>query len=296
MLITDEKIIKGRKARASITVEASLVLPIFLLFFMSFLYFIQIITMQEVLQEALTETGYSMSRVAYIYSDFQDALDADNFDSSLLEEYAKKGLEEIAGSIINKLVLKGAVKSRVNTKAFNSACIVGGFDGISFDDSQILEGNADIDIVARYSVKIPISIFGLSDMDMIQRVRLRGWNGHIIPAVYAVVEEEGNEDETMVYITESGKVYHTKNTCSHISLSVEAIMGKPTWQRNKNGGKYYPCESCCSKGSETVATYYITSYGDRYHIKKDCSRIKRTVRQVPLSEVGSRAPCKRCGQ
>lgn len=295
-LIKDINKTKEKRTNASLTVEASLVLPLFLFFFMCFLYFIQIITLQEVLQEALTETGLSMARTAYIYSDFNDGKEMEGLDPSLLEEGVRVGLDEIKGAIINNVALNHAVKSRINIDMLDKSCVSGGFDGINFDKSKILEGDDNIDIVATYQVKIPIKIFGLYKMNMIQRVKLRSWMGHQLPALYTMVDEENNEEEDpIVYITESGSVYHLDRNCSHISLSIQAIGEIPSWQRNESGGKYYPCESCC-KNDIPSATYYISLYGDRYHIDRGCSRIKRTVKPIPLSEVGDRAACKRCGK
>lgn len=285
---------KRKKIKASLTVEASLVLPFFLFFFISLIYFIQIFTLQEQLQKAMTETGLSMARITYVYSDFQDVKDAEAADFSIFDEVIQIGLEEMAGAVMNKIILKYAVSSKLNVDSINKSFIVGGYDGIHFDDSKVLEGNDDIDIIIRYRVGIPIRVFGIHEMDMIQRVKLRGWRGYQLPPLYTMVEE-GDRNEEMVYITESGTVYHRKRTCSHINLSIEAISGKPTWQRNKNGGKYYPCEACGSNHEPGLVTYYITSYGDRYHSNKGCSRIKRNVREVPLSEVKDKAPCKRCG-
>ncbi|TAH73877.1 MAG: hypothetical protein EWM47_02085 [Anaerolineaceae bacterium] len=286
--------LKRKRIRASLTVEASLVLPLFLLFFISFIYFIQIITLQEVLQRAMTESGLSMARAVYVYSDFRDVEDAKEADTTIFEEGIQAGIEELADALINNVVLKYVVASRLNVDYINHSFVVGGYDGIHFDDSKILEGNDDIDLVIKYRIKIPISIFGLQEMDMIQRVRLRGWNGHQLTPLYAIVEENDNEENT-VYITETGTVYHLQRNCSHISLSIETISGKPTWQRNKNGGIYYPCEACCNNHDSGLGTYYITLYGDRYHRNKNCSKIKRTVKEVPLSEVGGKLPCKRCG-
>lgn len=286
--------IKAKKINASLTVEASLALPLFLFLFISLLYFIQIITLQEVLQEAITETGLIMAKATYFYSDFQDVEDAKAADTSILEEGIQIGLQELTGAIINNVVLKYIVASRLNIDIANNSLIVGGFDGIRFEGSKVLEGNDDIDIIIRYRIRIPIRIFGPKEMDMIQRVRVRGWKGYQLPPLYVIVEEDDNE-EGIVYITESGTVYHLKRTCSHLNITIETVIGKPTWQRNNNGGKYYPCEACCKGNEPELGTYYITPYGDRYHTNRGCSTIKRTVKEVPLSEVNDRAPCKRCG-
>ena len=283
-------------ANASLTIEASLVLPIFLFFFTAFLYFIQIFIVQEMLQKAITETGLSMSRAAYIYSDFYDVSDSKTFDEALLEENIQRGFKELYRTIIYKGAIKYAVESRLNLDRINNSCIVGGFDGIDFSSSQVFKCSNDIDIVARYRVRIPIRIFGIYEMYMLQRVRLRGWSGHKIPALYRVIEENNGKEESFVYVTDSGSVYHLDRTCSHISLSVEAISGKPTWQRNKNGGKYYPCEYCLKNEDSQEEIYYITSYGNRYHKDKSCPKINRRVSKIPITEVGERVPCKRCGR
>lgn len=291
---TGHNYLRKKKANASLTVEASLVLPIFMFFFISFLYFIQIFILQEELQKAMTETGFTMARATYLYSDFVDVEDMDFIDSSLLEDGIHIGLQEMAGAVINNIALKKSVESRINKGVVNYSCIVGGLDGIGYDGSKVLQGDQNIDIVIRYRVRIPIRIFGIQEMDMIQRVKLRGWSGHQVPALYTIREESG-EEERIVYITESGTVYHTSNSCPHIRLSIEAVIGKPANRRNKSGGKYYACESCCSNQDSGLGTYYITSYGTRYHTDRSCSKIKRTVMEIPLSKVGVRARCKRCG-
>lgn len=287
--------IKNNKVNASLTVETSLVLPIFLFFFMIFLYFMQIIIIQESLQKAITETGFSMARAAYIYSDFYDVNEAEEFDKSFLEEGIGLEFEAISNAVKNKVLIKRAVADRLNMARVNNSCIIGGFDGISFDNSKVLQDSNNIDIVAEYRVRIPIHTFGLFEMDMIQRVRLRGWNGHQLPALYTMAEEEDDNNKKIVYITETGTVYHLDRNCSHIKLSVRESDGIPTWLRNNDGKKYHPCESCLKNEHPKNGIYYITSYGERYHKNKDCSGIKRTVRQIPLSEVGVRKPCKRCG-
>lgn len=284
------------KVPASLTIEAALVLPVFIYFILAFLYFIQILNLQEQIQAALTQTGLKISKMAYVYSDFKDAAEAEGFDETLLEEGLEVGLKELSDAVLDGALVKMLVKRNIDTDRINRGCILNGYDGIRFEASSILPDGKQIDMIARYKIRFPIFLFGLQDMDMIQRIRLRGWNGHSVPARYSIVEEGEDNDETMVYITETGSVYHFDRSCSHIKLSVEEVYGIPAWQRNQNGGKYYPCESCCKNPPPGTVKYYITSYGDRYHISKDCSGIKRTVREVPISEVQGRAPCSRCGR
>ena len=283
----------GRYQKALLTVEAALVLPIFLYFMMALLYFIQVFTVQEQIQAAITKMGLNLAKTAYVLQDFPSAEDILNFDFSIFGNEVDLEIDELADEITSPGVLKRYAKKYLDTDQINRSCIKNGFDGINFAGSSLLGGEDYIDIIVSYQVEIPVKIFLIQDMQMVQRVRLRSWTGHEVAAAYQT-EETDSEKETTVYIAETGSVYHKTENCSHINLSVTEVHGIPTDLRNDNGAKYYPCESCCDGNEEESATYYITSDGTKYHSRRDCSRIKRSVKEIPLSEVGSRTPCKRC--
>lgn len=282
--------------KASLTVEAALVFPLFLFVMMAFLYFIQIFTVQEHIQESITRTGLSLAKLAYVYDDFLDADEAQNYDFTVFGEEYDIDLKELSDVVLGESVIKTLVKNELDTDQINHSCIKGGFRDISFYYSRILEDEDCIDIVVRFYVSIPVWFFGLEDMRMIQRVRIRGWTGHQVPARYTIVKEDAGTAEASAYITETGTVYHLDPNCSHLKLSIEEVTGIPEARRNRSGGKYYPCENCCKEGSTESGVYYITDYGDRYHTSRECPGLKRTIRKVLLSEVAGRAPCKRCGK
>jgi hypothetical protein len=279
---------------ASLTVEAALVLPLFLYFMIAFLYFIQIFILQEQIQSAITKMGLNIAKSAYIYNDFLDIEEVQSFDDAVLGNEYDIGLQELTSVITNETLLKVFAMKYLDKSWINHSCIKEGFNGISFSNSKVLFNDDYVDIVVRYYVKIPIKIFQLEEMHMIQRVRLRAWTGYEVAATYTMEEENGNSDDTIVYVTETGSVYHKSNDCSHIKLSVREVYGLPNDLRNDYGSKYDSCEACCTGKEGDNATYYITSDGTKYHTRRDCSKIKRNVREMRLSEVGSRTPCKRC--
>ncbi|MBH1941018.1 hypothetical protein I5677_08955 [Mobilitalea sibirica] len=286
---------RGSGIKASLTIEAAIVLPVFLYFFIAIIYFIQIITVQEHIQQGITRMGLSLAKSSYLYSDFTGPDEVESYDASDFGyeiEYELKALTEAA---LEGTFLKQMVKAYLDAEIVNHSAVLDGFNGLSFYESKVLDSSDCIDIVVRYRIRIPVKLFGLEDIRLIQRVKLRAWNGHRVPACYRK-ETEGEEDETYVYITNTGSVYHKNMNCSHIKLSIEEISYVPTERRNKSGGKYYPCEICCSSDVLYNLVYYITAYGERYHTKKDCPKIKRTVTKVLLSEVEGREPCKRCGR
>ena len=63
--------------------------------------------------------------------------------------------------------------------------------------------------------------------------------------------------------------------------------------RNKDGGKYYPCQYCKNSGGGCV---YVTDYGNRYHKSVSCSRLRRKIYAVPLSETKGKGVCSKCGK
>jgi hypothetical protein len=261
----------------------------------AFLYLIQIFTTQEQIQAAITKAGLSMARTAYIYEDFLGAEEASDFDESIFGGDYDVGLKDLAGAVLNSSLLKLSVIDYLDKDTINGSCIKNGIGGLSLYYSKVMDEGDYIDVIVSYRMKLPIDFFTIGDMRMIQRVRVRGWTGLAIPAAYQIEEEGEDTPKDMVYITTSGSVYHINRDCSHIKLSIISVIGIPSERRNSGGAKYYPCEACCTGNENPLGTFYITSDGTRYHTKRVCSKIKRTVEEVPLAAVSDRTPCKRCG-
>lgn len=108
-------------------------------------------------------------------------------------------------------------------------------------------------------------------------------------------ETEAENTEQMVYITATGSVYHKSRECSSLRPSVRKVNRSFVESgRNNSGAIYYPCERCI-EGDTALGDVYITDYGNRYHEDATCPGLKRTIREIPLSEVKDRRACKKCG-
>ncbi len=284
----------NKRYEASLTVEAALTLPIFLYLMIAFLYFIQIFILQEEFQSSITKMGLSLSKTAYFYKDFPNIEEILHFDKTIFGEELKGEINDITDQLMTGASLKLYAKLYLDEDRINKSCVVDGYDGLDFDSSSIDRDENYLDIVLNYKVSIPVKIFILEDINLIQRVRLRTWTGVEIPSIYETKNKEVKG--TIVYITDTGSVYHIDKACSHIRLSVKEVKGIPKDYRNDNGGRYYGCEACCTGEEGDDATYYITSDGTRYHTKRNCSKIKRSVQEILLSEVGSRRACTRCNK
>lgn len=255
--------------QASMTVEAAFVLPFFMFAFLNIISILEIYRVQSNISAAVHMASKEMAAGAYEYKAVFKG-DAGKLESlGLSYGYASGRVGKILGK-----------------KYLNSSPIKGGALGIAWHHSSVLEKDDCIDLIASYTVKPPVAAVGFGGFDMYNRAFVRAWTG------YDNAAESGAGDEELVYITPDGTVYHQSIACAYLKLSI-AAAGKADLEniRNNSGAKYYSCEECGSKERSKV---YITTYGARYHSSLQCSKLKRTILAVPLSETGGRKACAKC--
>lgn len=161
-------------------------------------------------------------------------------------------------------------------------------------EMAVLGGAADItgedeciDFIYPYKAEPFVAVVGFSDFMMFSRMRTRAWTG------YDNIATQEEESEEVVYITEYGEVFHRTKSCAYLKLSIRAVDLEFIEElRNADGACFYACEECGNKCTNTV---FVTSYGNRYHATLRCSGLKRTIQEIPLSQVGKRTECKKCG-
>ncbi len=266
----------GICARASMTLEAACVLPIFL-----FAVFNMYAAMNEIglhvrMQTAMQQTGLSLAGYAYAYervAQGSQVLRSELADVAFSEGYVKRQVEESVG-----------------TEYLQSVGVRGGADGVSFVQSDILTGDR-ITLVAAYRMGALFAPEEFLSFSMGNRVCLRAWTGYD-----NTVNAGGNaEAEQLVYVTEHGEVYHRSRACYHLHVTIrQTDQERLAAERNRDGGSYTACELCGSR--RRTGVLYVSEDGSRYHTTAACGALKRTVRVIPLSQAGDRAPCSECGK
>jgi len=272
---------KSRKQgfKGSMTVEASMALPLFIFFFVNIMTLFNILKVQVDIEAALHQTGSELSLMAFDLEFGKELLTGDE-----------------GGSVSNTIAgAGGLVMAREKIRDYlgdgiDKSCISGGFDGISFLQSQVLMGNDIIDLVMDYKVHPMIPVIGFKEIPVEGRFYGHAWTGYDISMGLVT---EGTEEE-MVYVTESGEVYHRDVDCVHLKIKVESVDKKDlSHLRNRDGKIYYPCEYC--GGNVGAGNVFITGYGIRYHTSVNCPGLKRKIYTIPISEVGGKRPCSACG-
>ncbi len=246
--------------RGSITVEASLVLPLFILAMLSVM---GIFSMQS----------FRMS-VDHVLSR----------EARALAESAFKEWSPDINAIEDRFIL--CLSKNVRGKP----PIKGGFEGISLSDSK-LENREVIVLNAKYEWELPFLFGSLLNRPAQQSITLHTWTG------YGTGLSGLCGDDTKVYVTLTGTVYHLSSGCSHLRIHADPVDGSRIDEmRNSYGARYSSCRECGA--SKDDGTLYITRTGERYHKSIYCSALKRTVRVITLKEAEelSLRPCLTCSR
>ena len=264
--------------RASITVEASMVLPLFIFFFVNIMTVFNIVKVQSDMEAALHQTGSEMSLMAFDLR-FGEGLWGD-YDGGAVDAIAGAGGVLYAREQIREYLGDGIEKS----------CVTDGYDGVSFLQSRVLLGNDYIDLVMDYKVHPLIPLVGFEEFPVESRYFGHAWTGYDVTAGFGAEEDE----EEMVYVTEHGEVYHKNIDCEHLHLKVKSVDIKDLNTIRNNDRKIYHACEYCGEGIG-AGNVFITGYGEKYHSRVDCLALKRKIYTIPISEVGGRRACSSCG-
>lgn len=252
------------KMKGSITVEAVFVLPVFLFGILGFMYFLQILSLQTSIQSALKDTANTGSLYGY-------------FDE--------------AGKSIPGL--QAAFELHMAQQNINKTCIEGGVISLlgSYYDSD------DIVIIADYRLKLPLPLLNLKGFSVKHTARTRKFIGMDRREGKGSGGLGGNREENdrYVFVAENGIVYHESENCSHLKLKVEKTIAEQVIElRNEAGGRYKPCNLCAKNEDINSKGLYIALDGNKYHLSRGCSGLKRTVRRVLFSSISGWKGCTRC--
>lgn len=262
------------RKNGSMTLEAAFVLPFFLFAVINILFAVNIIGAQSRINAALHQTGNKMAFAGYVY------------ESTVGSELS----DSLAGVAMTEVYARGQILEYVGRAYLDQSCVVGGAAGVSLAGSSVMETGDLIDLKVTYRVKPFAGIMGFDGFGMTQRYYGRAWTGYDVTQYVS----DARQEDPMVYITETGTVYHIDRNCTYLNPSVESVPAMLVEdRRNQAGGKYYPCEICGSVAG--VVQVYITGQGSSYHSRINCSGLKRTIYTVPLSQVGGRGRCSKCG-
>lgn len=241
--------------KASLTVEAAVVLPITAGFLLTILFFFRVLLVQADVEEALVYAGRTTA-----------------VESVLVDEKTTLFLS-----------VEGRFYQAVTQENMVERFVEGGVLGVSLLGSEVT--GKEILLKANYMVRFPIEFFGIKGIWLTSQNAFVKWKGDLYT---------GEIQESWVYITKTGSVYHKNTNCRSLDLNIqETAMKDMDTIRGKNGQKYYSCSKCTDR-PDKLEKVYVTDYGKLYHGDLSCSALKRTVEKILISQVGERRPCSYC--
>lgn len=249
---------RGLNGKASLTLEAALTVPLFLLAMAAVICMMDIYRIQAEVKTSLSESARALGMYAAAgQEDGQSPLAAVSTAACIL--YSRQHLPEL-GDHVQVSLLRSVYRDSTVTL------------------------RADI----YYS--LPVG-FGPWQTILLKNMASAGaWVGNVEDREW---DSAKGSYEEMVYITETESVYHTSSACTHIHLSVHAgLLSSVLHMRNAYGDFYESCSRC--DGDASAGTVYYTEKGDCYHSDAGCSGLKRTVRLVKKSEAEGKVMCTRC--
>lgn len=244
--------------KGSYTLEAAILLPIFIVGILTLGFTIRMISTAENITFAATDEARIASTVAYnlpMYPFF-----AENLKDRILEE------NEFATS--------------VTVEDFHYL-------------DQTFEMDGIISFRTDYWIETGLPLGMVDGLEMSQVFHCRGFIGRSIagnPFPFEEMENDATANTVWIF-PEEGTRYHAKS-CSFISAyPMQMVL-------NQDIKKHYePCQRCSSAEAEFgTQVYCFQSYGEAYHLG-DCPTVKKYVISMERKQAEDRGytPCLKCG-
>lgn len=273
-------------SKGSLTVEAALFLPVFIIAVLTIGFIMKIFYVQEYVQHALADETTKIAAEAYMTSPSQKVLSTLGIDKICDPE--KQISSKISERISEDLQFLH-IEDTPETKHFSYL-----FDGRyeSLEEGHLYRVNTDdlIDVALTYQVSTPFSIRFTENFNLIQRVTVRAWTGvkekdH--PIDFETMAEEG---EVVYIFPRAGQRYHQKN-CTTITNHPSLYI-----MTEKINSQYDPCKLCKARQLKIGDDVYVYKRSGEVFHSKECPLVDKYVVAIPLEDAKEKnyTPCKLC--
>lgn len=270
--------------KASITLEASLVVPIYICFIVAILYIFKILEIQNYVNQSMEEAARKTNTYAYSLSvleklplsDKKEILSDDSFSASnIARKYAY--LELTKAIFLNEDTVSYLDHSKIKN----------GSKGLKFMITKDGFFSDVIDFNVSYIIKLPFVSEKLLSIYINQRCYFKTFTGEDI------TDKTGGHTE-YVYVTATGSVYHTSPYCSYLSKSYSVLSRESFEDILQNTSTYSPCSNC-AKNTPLGVNCLMCPGSQVYHTDPTCFYLNAKIYKVTLDSTINKMPlCHRC--
>lgn len=268
--------------RASLTIEAAIVLPLFIFMMFILIFPLKVMEEERRLQNTAESVGKKLATAEYVKTVGRDLLKNDDKDKETLEGLLN-GAEEGLG--LGLILAKALELKSISAPYFGEETSVFAGDNADMFRAEL-----------KYDIQLPFTAYLITSPTASVVVNRRAWTGSDGGrgrSKYSL-EDDADTEDRIVYLGKTATVYHDDPGCHYISNVMKTTDASHMDSlRNESGGKYHACPSCKPGKSGTV--YYFEN-GTAYHSSEQCKAITSYARAVRLSEVGNMRACSYCGK
>ena len=249
---------RNRLRSASLTVEAALIVPMFLFFFYLLWQYFLLLLLQLSVCQNVASVVFKSAGLGYIE-----------------RKVAGESAEQLSWAYLP--LFQVALEKEERAEEQKVLCIV--------------NQEGEICVQVHYNFLCEAPFFPAIKIPVTQSFCFYPYLGTYDSDCFSEKEEKRD----VVYVTRSGSVYHESAACTYLNFAVRSVPVEDiAKERNSSGRKYTECERC--RGEPHAEIVYMTNSGIRYHWKLRCPAISRDVYEKERSEVEGMRACSRCGQ
>ena len=250
--------------KASLTLEAALALPLFLMACLSIIYLMHILTFQTSIQMQMQKYAHQINTHAYI---------------------VQNSNTPISAPYVQYICNSGELK-----KLFHHVYTRHGNVSYSLAKTAVDKQKDICNIVITYNIVIPFLPDNILTIPMIQNCQFKLFTGD-------PEQKNGSVSSKKVYLTAMGSVYHTNKYCTYLRKYSDLISKNSLQEYEKQSGKkLHLCRSCKKLTiTEQNPVLYISSTGNAYHYSRDCYYLTSHIYEYKYEDVKEIYPlCSRC--
>jgi hypothetical protein len=208
--VLGNKTVPDRIDKGSVTVEAAMVMPLFICIVVSIMFFVRVVYIHELVRRAASETAAEIASFSYLvhkpgiddgvhewlvkgFGEVVAGADgtytgdsrANTVANTILETVKNAAVQKAAGEIENLMLmpLLHLLASRhlsdpsgMQGDYLERLGVVGGYNGLDFSGSSFCGNETeDINVVVRYDIRIPVPIKIFGDLHFEQKACARAW-------------------------------------------------------------------------------------------------------------------------
>ena len=249
--------------KGSMTLEASLIVPIFLIVLLMLTSVGEILMIHQQISHGVCEAA----------------------KKAAVNEYRIRQKKNV-GSGWSGFSTKAVFLASVNRKFLDHSALFGGSKGAAAACRLTLTSKGEYIVSVRYYIHKKMPFLSTFHTSFKQQARQKTMTGYV---------PDGDElKEGYVYITPHEAVYHKDLSCTHLALDISVDEDVKKYQNDQT--HYKACDKCTRYHKGNISCVYIAKEGEAYHTDLSCSGLKRTVKQVDLSTLKGMKPCQRCAK